>query len=223
MISTALAADPQIEVVGSAVDPYDARDKIKALSPDVLTLDIDMPRMDGLTFLKILQQQHPMPVIMVSSLTQEGSAAAIESLENGAFEVLAKPTGPFGVGHLGPQLIACVKAAAASPARARTAPPSAAPTPPAPKTVPAKPTNGTHSPFAITSSPTATVAATLGIKPVSPTGIPATRGLSAWNPRQVILIGSSTGGVEALAEIFPRLPASLPGIAIVQHIPAYFS
>ena len=84
-------ADPEIEVVGTACDPYVARDKILELNPDVLTLDIEMPRMDGLTFLKILQQHRPMPVVIVSSLTQAGSRAALEAMELGAVDVLAKP------------------------------------------------------------------------------------------------------------------------------------
>ena len=76
-ISDALKRDPEIEVVGTAADPYDARDKILSLNPDVLTLDIEMPRMDGLTFLRILQQHRPLPVVIVSSLTQAGSRAAL--------------------------------------------------------------------------------------------------------------------------------------------------
>ena len=80
MISDALSADPGIEVVGTACDPYVARDKILELNPDVLTLDIEMPRMDGLTFLRILQQHRPMPVVVVSSLTQAGSRAAFDAL-----------------------------------------------------------------------------------------------------------------------------------------------
>src|SRR5271154_4208396 len=91
MLTSALEAEPDIEVVGTAPDPYVARDKIKELSPDVLTLDLEMPRMDGLTFLRILMEQRPLPVIIMSSLTQSGSAHALEALKLGAFDVLAKP------------------------------------------------------------------------------------------------------------------------------------
>src|SRR5687768_18093026 len=91
LVSEALKVDPEIEVVGTAVDAYAARDKIQQLNPDVITLDVEMPRMDGLTFLKILMQQRPLPVIIMSSLTQRGSDFALEALRLGAFDVLAKP------------------------------------------------------------------------------------------------------------------------------------
>ncbi len=93
MAADALNADPAIEVVGTAVDPYAARDQITALQPDVITLDIEMPRMDGLTFLEILMQRRPMPVIVMSSLSQRGSEHALEALRLGAFDVLGKPHG----------------------------------------------------------------------------------------------------------------------------------
>ena len=84
-ISDALALDPEIEVVGTASDPYAARDEILALQPDVITLDLEMPRMDGLTFLRILQKHHPLPVVIISSFTPSGSAKALEALEGGCF------------------------------------------------------------------------------------------------------------------------------------------
>jgi two-component system chemotaxis response regulator CheB len=118
MATDALSADPDIEVVGTAVDPYAARDKIAELKPDVLTLDIEMPRMDGLTFLEILMQRRPMPVIVMSSLSQHGSEHALEALRLGAFDVLGKPSGAFSFGELGTQLIAKVKAAMGVPLRA---------------------------------------------------------------------------------------------------------
>jgi two-component system chemotaxis response regulator CheB len=101
-----------IEVVGNAPDPYIARDLIVKLKPDVLTLDIEMPRMDGITFLKKIMAHHPMPVIIVSSLTPKGSAMALEALECGAVEVMAKPGGSFTVGEMGAQLAEKVRAAA---------------------------------------------------------------------------------------------------------------
>ncbi len=100
VLSETLAAEPDIEVVGTAPDPYVARDMILERNPDVLTLDIEMPRMDGLTFLKILMEQRPMPVIIMSSLTQRGSHYALEALRLGAFDVLAKPSGSFSFGNL---------------------------------------------------------------------------------------------------------------------------
>ena len=91
MLGEMLASDPDIEVVGSASDPYIAREKIKELRPDVLTLDIEMPRMDGLTFLKNLMRLHPIPVIMVSTLTESGADITFEALEIGAVDFVTKP------------------------------------------------------------------------------------------------------------------------------------
>jgi two-component system chemotaxis response regulator CheB len=182
LVSDALKADPAIEVVGTAVDPYMARDKIQELHPDVLTLDLEMPRMDGLTFLRILMEQRPLPVIIMSSLTQRGSAHALEALKLGAFDVLAKPGGPYSFGDMGPQLIERIKAsvgARLSPVRT----PTRAPFAPAPRRASAR----------------------------------------SFAARQLVLLGSSTGGTEALREVLTHLPPGLPGIAIVQHIPPVFS
>lgn len=101
MIPEALKNERDIEVVGAAVDPYNARDLILELKPDLITLDIEMPRMDGLTFLKILMEKHPLPVIILSSLTQMGSIKAIEALKLGAVDVLPKPKGSFSLGETG--------------------------------------------------------------------------------------------------------------------------
>ncbi len=92
ILTQGLSADPSIEVVGSAADPYQARDLIVALRPDVLTLDVEMPRMDGVEFLRRLMPQYPMPVVMVSSLTQKGKQITIDALEAGAVDFVAKPT-----------------------------------------------------------------------------------------------------------------------------------
>ncbi len=104
MLSDALRADPDIEVVGLAADPFVARDLLLQHKPDVLTLDIEMPRMDGLTFLRKLMQHHPLPVIIVSSVTQTGSAASIEALAAGAIDVIAKPGGPHAIGQVAERL-----------------------------------------------------------------------------------------------------------------------
>src|SRR5580765_6712452 len=90
-ITDSLSQFPEIEVVGTAVDPYVARDKILEVHPDVVTLDIEMPRMDGITFLKILMKHHPIPVIIMSSLTTAGSSKAMEALQAGAVDVMDKP------------------------------------------------------------------------------------------------------------------------------------
>lgn len=188
LVSDALSKDPEIEVVGTAVDPYVARDKILELEPDVITLDIEMPRMDGLTFLRILMKHHPLPVIIMSSLTQNGSGFALDALEAGAVDVLAKPHGSQSVGDLRHDLAEKVKAAAAS--RRRGA-------------APAAPAAG-------------------AVRPVAAPGAPVARATS-FHPSQIVLLGASTGGTEALKEVLTRLPAQMPGICIVQHIPAYFS
>ncbi len=104
VFSEELSRERDIEVVGTAPDPYVARDKIVKLKPDVVTLDIEMPRMDGLTFLKKLMKHYPLPVIIVSSLTQKGSKLAMEALDNGALEVICKPTAAYSVGDMSVQL-----------------------------------------------------------------------------------------------------------------------
>jgi two-component system chemotaxis response regulator CheB len=185
LASEALASDPDIEVVGTAVDPYVARDRLRELNPDVLTLDLEMPRMDGLTFLRLLMERKPMPVVVLSSLTQRGSDYAFEALRLGAVDFLGKPGGSYSFGDLGPQLIAKVKAAAL--ARVR---------------------------------PAAAVPPASAARPAAASSTARARGL---HPRSVILLGASTGGTEALRDVLTRLPDDLPGIAIVQHIPATFS
>lgn len=120
ILAETLANESDLEVVGTAPDPYVARDKILALDPDVLTLDIEMPRMDGLTFLRRLMRFHPMPVIVISSLGQASCRASMEALQLGAVEVLAKPGGPYSVGELRIDLPNRIRAAAA--ARLKPAP-----------------------------------------------------------------------------------------------------
>jgi two-component system chemotaxis response regulator CheB len=112
ILSETIALESDMEVVGTAPDPFVARDKILALQPDVLTLDIEMPRMDGLTFLKKLMKFHPMPVIVISSLTQSSCEISLEALRNGAVEVMGKPGGPYSIGELRDNLAQKLRAAA---------------------------------------------------------------------------------------------------------------
>ncbi len=112
ILQTALAADPEIEVVGTAPDPFVARDLIVQHRPDVVTLDVEMPRMDGITFLRKLMHYFPLPVIVVSSLTPEGSGLALDALSSGAVEVMCKPGAAFAVGDMGEALVEKVKVAA---------------------------------------------------------------------------------------------------------------
>lgn len=129
LLTRELGKDPGIEIIGTAPDPYIARDKIVELRPDVLTLDVEMPRMDGITFLRKLMQHQPMPVIVLSSLTATGTQTAIEALDAGAVEVLAKPGSSYTVGDLSALLIGKIKSAA----RARVRPLTARPTGPVKK------------------------------------------------------------------------------------------
>jgi two-component system, chemotaxis family, protein-glutamate methylesterase/glutaminase len=182
-IRDALSHDPEIEVVDAACDAYVAREMILKHDPDVITLDLEMPRMDGLTFLRILNEHHPLPVVVVSALTPQGSAKAMEAMDAGAVDVIAKPSGSQALGEAAHYLAYHVKAAA----RARLHPRSPGP--------------GT------TASP-----------PAAPPRAPG-----EFSDRRIIVIGASTGGVEALRFLLPRLPDGLPPIAVVQHIPPNFS
>ncbi len=111
ILATQLSQQRGIEVVGTAPDPYVARDKIIDLAPDVLTLDIEMPRMDGITFLRKLMKYHPMPVIVLSSLTPEGSKVAFEAMAAGAIDVISKPGPSYSIGQTCTQLVEKIKAA----------------------------------------------------------------------------------------------------------------
>ena len=116
ILTEILQQDRAIEVVGAARDPYEARDKIKRLHPDVLTLDVEMPKMDGLTFLRNLMRLRPMPVVMVSALTQKGSETTLDALALGAIDFVAKPTGAAAgvLGDYAEEIIAKVKIASAA-------------------------------------------------------------------------------------------------------------
>lgn len=126
ILTESLSRDPDIEVVGAATDPYAAKDKINELKPDVLTLDVEMPRMHGLAFLKILMEQRPMPVVMVSSLTDRGAEETLQALELGAVDFVTKPKLDVsqGLGGLMPELVEKVKAAARCRLSKRVARPS---------------------------------------------------------------------------------------------------
>jgi two-component system chemotaxis response regulator CheB len=112
LLSSILGSAPGIEVVGTAGDPYVARDRIKQLNPDVLTLDIEMPRMDGVTFLRKLMRYNPIPVIVVSSLTEKGGDIALEAIDAGAVDVMCKPGTAYTVGDMSVALIDKIKSAA---------------------------------------------------------------------------------------------------------------
>jgi two-component system chemotaxis response regulator CheB len=184
LLSRILSEDAELEVVGVAQDAYVAREKIKALEPDVLTLDVEMPRMDGLQFLRNLMRLRPMPVVMCSSLTERGAAVTLSALELGAIDFVTKPKIDIahGMEAYGAEIIAKVKTAARARVRALSA----------------------------AGAPRAPTSATV-------------RGLSFSTTEQIIAIGASTGGTEAIREVLSRLPADAPGVVITQHIPKAFS
>ncbi|MBN1517790.1 chemotaxis response regulator protein-glutamate methylesterase [Candidatus Sumerlaeota bacterium] len=125
-----LSRDPEIEVVDTAADPYIGRDKIVQHKPDVITLDVEMPRMDGITFLKKLMHYYPLPVIVVSSLTPKGGEMAVEALQAGAVDVMCKPGSAYSVGDMSIALIDKIKAAALVKVQKRVAQPAAGPAAP---------------------------------------------------------------------------------------------
>ncbi len=179
IFSRELGKDPGIEVVGTASNPYIARNKIVQLKPDVLTLDVEMPRMDGITFLRKLMHYNPIPTVVVSSLTEANSPLALEAIQLGAVEVLCKPGSAYTVGDMRTELVDKVKAAAMVRLDRLK---SQGPLPPA--------------------APTSAMTRTTN---------------------QIIAIGTSTGGTEALRRILPAFPRSSPGILVVQHMPEHFT
>jgi two-component system chemotaxis response regulator CheB len=174
LITAGLNRDPEIEVVGSAGDPYEARGAIKALNPDVITLDIEMPNMNGLDFLDKIMRLRPMPVVMVSSLTQAGAEVTLRALEIGAVDCVGKAG--FGSAESMAEIAIKVKAAARASIRPRLA------------TATRAPTDATYRPS-----------------------------------DDIVAIGASTGGVEALLALLGRFPENCPPTVITQHMPAAFT
>lgn len=206
LLTELLNADPGIEVVGTAQDAYMAREKIKRLNPDVLTLDVEMPRMDGVQFLRNLMRLRPMPVVMCSSLTERGADVTLDALALGAVDFVTKPKVDVAqrLEDYAEELAAKVKAAAQ--ARVRALDPHAMPA--------ARP-----------SSPPAPLARLHVAEKFSADAVLP----RAEAPRhfrtteQIIAIGASTGGTEAIREVLERLPPDAPGVVITQHIPKAFS
>jgi two-component system, chemotaxis family, protein-glutamate methylesterase/glutaminase len=198
LLTDILRADPGIEVVGVASDAHIAREKIKALNPDVLTLDVEMPKMDGITFLKNLMRLRPMPVVMVSSLTERGADVTLDALALGAVDYLSKPKIDLAatLKDYGDELIDKIRAA--SKASVRALDPRRA----------------------------ATIATNMAVKAAHSTDAvlpkaPPPKQLRTTD--RIIAIGASTGGTEAIKEVLMRLPPDTPGVVIAQHIPKAFS
>nr|WP_281378529.1 chemotaxis response regulator protein-glutamate methylesterase [Brevundimonas lenta] len=177
LITAALRRDPEIEVVGSAADPLEAREAIKRLNPDVITLDVEMPNMNGLEFLEKIMRLRPMPVVMVSTLTQAGAEVTVAALEIGAVDAIGKPAPGVPATVAFAELAEKVKAAGRSRVRARSDTPTA------------PPVDADYRP----------------------------------DPKHILAIGASTGGVEALLTILTGFPADCPATVITQHMPATFT
>jgi len=194
ILTEILNSDPMIDVVGTAEDPLFARDKIKSLKPDVITLDVEMPRMDGVTFLKNLMRLHPLPVVMISTLTEAGAGITLEALEIGAIDFVPKPKVDVieELEKYRHEIIEKVKMAATANVRPYVEH----------KEIRTE-VDKKHSADVIISKKTAS------------THLKTTE--------KIIALGASTGGTEAIKEVLMRLPYDIPGMVITQHIPAAFS
>jgi len=193
VLTEILNSDPGVEVIGAASDPYAAREKIKQLNPDVITLDVEMPKMDGITFLTNIMRLRPMPVVMISSLTEAGADITLQALELGAVDFVSKPKIDVAQGMTDYAESIIEKVKIASKARVRTknivSEDSAIPERNNADVVIKKSFNKKH--FAST--------------------------------EKIIAIGASTGGTEAIKDVLTGLPADTPGVVITQHIPEQFS
>lgn len=202
MMAQILNSDPEIEVCATASDPYIAVTRIREDAPDVITLDVEMPRMDGLTFLEKIMSQHPIPTVICSTLTEAGSDTALRALEIGAVEILTKP-------KLGTQeffeesrvrICDIVKGAA----RAQL------------KKLRINQVNGgSNGAHASKLQPKLTADAVLDRGPINSAMIQTTE--------KVVVVGASTGGTEALKDFLEALPLNCPGMLIVQHMPEKFT
>lgn len=219
-LSAILEADPEIEVMGTAADPIIAAKKIQREVPDVMTLDIEMPRMDGLTFLRKIMAQRPIPVVVISSLTTRGTEAAMKALEYGASEVIGKPSmNPdifFQESHI--MLCDAVKAAAMSKIRRVKAGDihELVKPRPAPRLKPMPAVRPATIPTAMLSHIQPKNTADVILERSAPTDVVVpTDG--------IIVLGASTGGTEAIRTLLRALPGDMPGIAVVQHMPEGFT
>jgi two-component system, chemotaxis family, protein-glutamate methylesterase/glutaminase len=192
-LSSILATDPKIEVMDTAGDPYYAAKIMQNEAPDVITLDIEMPRMDGLTFLRKIMRQHPIPVVIISSLTSEGTLTALKALEYGATEIITKPQLGTKVFLEESRIKLCDVVKAAAKAKIKNRGSSSAPIEVKPKL-----------------SADAVLAKSYAHSMIKTT-------------EMVIAVGASTGGTEALSVFLQAFSADCPGIVIVQHMPEMFT
>ncbi|MFC7050090.1 protein-glutamate methylesterase/protein-glutamine glutaminase [Emcibacter nanhaiensis] len=193
-LSEIIASDPNLEVMATASDPYVAAERIRKEIPDVMFLDIQMPRMDGLTFLRKIMAQRPIPVVICSTLTEEGSAAFLQALEAGAVDVITKPRVDTAHALSESRTMICDVAHAAAQARLPRHRRALEPVKVEPK---------------------------LTADAILPSS--RFRRTATAVSNQIVCIGASTGGTEALRVILTALPANCPGIVVVQHMPEKFT
>ncbi len=193
VLSGVLSDEPDIEVIGVAVDPLFALEKMNRDWPDVIVLDVEMPRMDGITFLKKIMAERPTPVVICSTLTEKGAETTMQALAAGAVDIVTKPR--MGLRQFlldsGNDVVHAVRAAAKARVRALAAKPAHAGAAPAKLTA-----------DAILAAPTRAMNVTTD---------------------KVVAIGTSTGGTQALEALLTVLPRTVPGIVIVQHMPEKFT
>ena len=204
LLTEILSSDPGIDVVGTAMDPQIARRKIKELNPDVITLDVEMPKMDGLSFLRILMRLRPMPVVMISSLTARGAEITMDALEAGAVDFVSKPASDISgtLQDFTEEITGKVKAAAKAKVYARS-----------------EPDKNTR----LLNKKTENLSIDEKFSATAILRRPAKYFREIQTTDKVIAIGASTGGTEAIKEILTSLPADIPSIVIAQHIPPVFS
>jgi len=215
VMAAELEREADIKVIGAAADPIFAQERMKLQWPDVIVLDIEMPRMDGITFLKQLMRERPTPVVICSSLTEKGAAVTLEALSAGALGIITKPS--IGVRDFlqdcSVDLVYAIRAANAASGRMRYMKPVPAAWPPAPAPD-VRPTTATSFVTEKMQSPKLTADAILE----APAGAPPV-GMT----ERVVALGVSTGGVQALEYLLPRLSPQCPALVIVQHMPEKFT
>ena len=202
LLTEIINRQPDMVCIGAAHDPLIAREMIREMNPDVITLDVEMPRMDGLDFLSRLMRLRPMPVVMISTLTERGAEVTMKALELGAIDFVAKPRIGVadGLKELSTQIVDKIRIAASATIRRTPALPTQTPT------------------AVVPSAAHASLPQPARASAVSSSGL-----IGRISTEKLICIGASTGGTEAIKEVLTRLPADSPGIVITQHMPPGFT
>jgi two-component system chemotaxis response regulator CheB len=210
LLTTMINAQQDMEAIGAASDPLQAREMIRNMNPDVLTLDIEMPRMDGLDFLEKLMRLRPMPVVMVSTLTARGAEVTMRALELGAVDFVTKPKIGIsaGLNEAAEEITDKIRVASKARVVRRAAPP------PGPAAAMASPGSAADAKRA----PGASMA-----RAVPPSTPPVTGLLGRHGTEKLVAIGASTGGTEAIRAVLTELPPDFPAVVITQHMPPGFT